>query len=197
MQPKEVYASSQLTNHFLIAMPNLDDGLFARSVVYVCEHTPKGTLGLIVNKPADINLTQLFEKMELPMGRDDLKSLPVFQGGPVQTERGFVLHPKQGLEDEAIYASTLVIPNGLILTTSRDVLEAISVGVGPKNILMSMGYSAWGEGQLESELAENAWLTTPARLDVMFDTPIEQRYDVALSLMGLELWMISPESGRA
>ncbi|HOV19570.1 MAG TPA: YqgE/AlgH family protein, partial [Ottowia sp.] len=179
-----------LTNHFLIAMPGMEDGTFARSVVYVCEHSEHGALGLIINKPGDINMADLFQKVDLPLARAELGGLPVFHGGPVQTERGFVLHEPitaEGLPpDESIYASTLTVPGGLEMTTSKDVLEALSSGGGPRRVLITLGYSAWGEGQLESEIAGNSWLTVGADTDLIFDAPIEQRYERALALLGLQ-----------
>ncbi|MBK9575033.1 MAG: YqgE/AlgH family protein [Rhodoferax sp.] len=190
-----------LTNHFLIAMPGLEDAAFSRSVVYLCEHSERGALGLVINKPSDIDLQRLFDKVELPLRRVDLAHSPVFQGGPVQTERGFVLHESIGAEGdvtgESVYASTLSIPGGLEMTTSKDVLEALSTGAGPRKVLVSLGYSAWGEGQLESELCENSWLTVAADREVIFNTPVAQRYDKALSLLGFESWMLSPGAGRA
>jgi len=205
-------------------MPGLQDPSFVRSVVYLCEHSERGALGLIINKPSDIKLKGLFEKVDLQLARPDLDDAPVFQGGPVQTERGFVLHEPvvgtvhgrkearshaqdrgEGAEDaakdgdtsDAVYASTMTIPGGLEMTTSRDVLEAMATGAGPRKVLVTLGYSAWEEGQLESELAENSWLTVGADPVVIFDTPIEQRYDKALSLLGLEAWKLSPEAGHA
>ena len=190
-----------LTNHFLIAMPGLEDASFARSVVYVCEHSERGALGLVINKPSDINLKVLFDKVELPLGRADLVSSPVFQGGPMQMDRGFVLHEPTFSQSEKpgepVYASTMSIPGGLEMTTSKDVLEALSTGAGPRKVLVSLGYSAWGEGQLESELGENSWLTVDADIGVIFDTPVEQRYDKALGLLGLQVWMLSPQAGHA
>lgn len=194
-------APFNLTHHFLIAMPGLSDAVFARSVVYVCEHSERGALGLVINKPSDINLKGLFEKVQLPLGRDDLQQLPVFQGGPVQTDRGFVLHEPFFADadkpEEPVYASTMSIPGGLEMTTSKDVLEALSSGNGPRRVLVSLGYSAWGEGQLESELGDNSWLTVDADLGVIFDTPVEQRYERALQLLGLQVWMLSPQAGHA
>lgn len=194
-------APINLTNHFLIAMPGLEDAAFSRSVVYLCEHSQRGALGLVINKPSDIDLQRLFEKVELPLRRVDLAHTPVFQGGPVQTERGFVLHESVGAEGDAsgesVYASTLSIPGGLEMTTSKDVLEALSTGAGPRKVLVSLGYSAWGEGQLESELCENSWLTVAADREVIFNTPVAQRYDKALALLGFESWMLSPGAGRA
>ena len=194
-------APINLTHHFLIAMPGLEDESFARSVVYLCEHSERGALGLIINKPTDITLKGLFDKVDLSLRREDLTKEPVFQGGPVQTERGFVLHEPmlmdKGETDESAYASTMTIPGGLEMTTSKDVLEALSTGAGPRRVLITLGYSSWGEGQLESELAENAWLTVAADLSVIFDTPVPARYDRALSLLGLQAWMLSPEAGHA
>lgn len=194
-------APINLTNHFLIAMPGLEDAAFSRSVVYLCEHSQRGALGLVINKPSDIDLQRLFDKVELPLRRIDLAHSPVFQGGPVQTERGFVLHESIGAvgdaSGESVYASTLSIAGGLEMTTSKDVLEALSTGAGPRKVLVSLGYSAWGEGQLESELCENSWLTVAADREVIFNTPVEQRYEKALSLLGFESWMLSPGAGRA
>lgn len=194
-------APINLTHHFLIAMPGLEDESFARSVVYLCEHSERGALGLIINKPSDISLKGLFDKVDLSLRREDLTQEPVFHGGPVQTERGFVLHEPMltGTEkaDESAYASTMAIPGGLAMTTSKDVLEALSTGAGPRRVLVTLGYSSWGEGQLESELAENAWLTVGADLSVIFDTPVPERYERALGLLGLQAWMLSPEAGHA
>lgn len=195
------FVLTNLTNHFLIAMPGLQDRIFARSVVYVCEHSERGALGLVINKPGDMDLKRLFEKVELPLRRQDLSANPVFQGGPVQTERGFVLHEPifvgADKPTESVYASTMMIPGGLEMTTSKDVLEALSTGAGPRKVLVSLGYAAWEEGQLESELAENSWLTVAASASVIFDTPVAQRYDQALLLLGLEAWMLSPDAGHA
>ncbi len=194
-------ASINLTNHFLIAMPGLQDELFGGSVVYLCEHSARGALGLVINKPSDISLKSLFDRVELPLSRADLVELPVFLGGPVQTDRGFVLHEATFAEadkpSDPVYASTLVIPGGLEMTTSKDVLEAMATGSGPRKVLVSLGYSAWGEGQLESELGENSWLTVPADIRLIFDTPVASRYAQALQLLGLQAWMLSPEAGHA
>ena len=194
-------APINLTHHFLIAMPGMADELFAQSVVYLCEHSERGALGLVINKPSDINLGVLFEKVDLPLGRADLAQAPVLQGGPVQTERGFVLHEAVVSADsppgESIYAATMAIAGGLEMTTSKDVLEALSTGGGPRKLIITLGYSAWGEGQLESELAENSWLTVDADTAVIFDTPVPERYARALKLLGLEAWMIAPGAGHA
>ncbi|MFN3376615.1 MAG: YqgE/AlgH family protein [Burkholderiaceae bacterium] len=194
-------APINLTHHFLIAMPGLADASFARSVVYLCEHSERGALGLVINKPSDLSLKGLFDKVDLSLGREDLQQAPVYQGGPVQTERGFVLHepllPPGLADDETPYASTLQIPGGLEMTTSKDVLEALSTGAGPRRVLVTLGYASWAEGQLESEIAENVWLTVGADPAVIFDTPAGERYDRALGLLGLQSWMLSPEVGHA
>lgn len=196
------FAPTNLTHHFLIAMPGLDDPAFARSVVYLCEHSERGALGLLINKPTDLHLQGLFDKIDLDLQRQDLAQAPVFLGGPVNTDRGFVLHDPMRQTDppntESAYASTLHIAAGpLDMTTSRDVLEALSNGAGPRRVLVALGYSAWAEGQLEAELAQNSWLTVEADLSVIFDTPIEQRYDQALRLLGLEAWQLALTAGHA
>ncbi|MEG0047136.1 MAG: YqgE/AlgH family protein [Comamonas sp.] len=194
-------APINLTHHFLIAMPGLEDESFSRSVVYLCEHSERGALGLIINKPSKLSLQGLLQKVDLGLKREDLRDEQVFTGGPVQTDRGFVLHEPMVIEgapeNESAYASTMTIPGGLEMTTSKDVLEALSDGAGPKRVLVTLGYSSWDEGQLESEIGENAWLTVEADPDVIFSTPVDERYDRALGLLGLQRWMLSPESGRA
>ena len=216
------FASTQLSHHFLIAMPGLEDPTFAKSVVYLCEHSERGAMGLIINKAGELSLKHLFDKVELPLNREDLLQSNVLHGGPVQTERGFVLHDPMLEEDSinseisessessessnlpltpaksnSIYASTLSVPGGLAMTTSKDVLEALSNGSGPKRVLVTLGYASWGEGQLESEIGENSWLTVEADPAVIFDTPIEKRYEKALLLLGLQAWMLSSEAGHA
>ena len=210
------FASTLLSHHFFIAMPGLEDPTFAKSVVYLCEHSERGAMGLIINKPGELSLKHLFDKVELPLHREDLLQSNVLHGGPVQTERGFVLHepmleadledsekPTPALSPEAdsksnsIYASTLSVPGGLAMTTSKDVLEAMSNGSGPKRVLVTLGYASWGEGQLESEIGENSWLTVEADPTVIFDTPIEKRYEKALALLGLQPWMLLNQAGHA
>jgi putative transcriptional regulator len=191
-------SSINLTNQFLIAMPGMGGGTFAGTVVYLCEHTEKGALGLVINKPIDITLKSLFEKVELSLDRDDLAELPVYFGGPVQTERGFVLHePISGEGEAGAYNSSLRIAGGLEMTTSKDVLEAISSGAGPKKVLVTLGYSGWGAGQLEEEMSRNGWINVQAEPEIIFDTPVDQRYDKALSLLGIDAGMLSSDAGHA
>jgi putative transcriptional regulator len=194
-------APTNLTNHFLIAMPGMEDAFFAKSVVYLVDHNDQGAMGLMINKAVDISMEALFVKIDLSMPRTDLADSPVLQGGPVHQDRGFVLHdPVFGSsepEQASPYQSTIRVPGGLDMTTSRDVLESISTGGGPKRVLVSLGYAAWGEGQLESELKENAWLTVEADASLIFDAPMAQRYDRALGLLGLQARMISTQAGNA
>jgi putative transcriptional regulator len=185
-----------LTNKFLIAMPGVTDGNFAGTVVYMCEHNDKGALGLVINRPIDINLRKLFDKVDLSLEREDLASRPVFLGGPVQTERGFVLHERLD-EEGGHYSSSLKIDGGLEMTTSRDVLEALSNGAGPRKVFITLGYAGWNAGQLEEELGRNGWLTVDAEPALIFDTPVEQRYDKALSLLGVDKHFLMGEAGHA
>ena len=182
-------------------MPGMEDAFFAKSVVYLVDHNDQGAMGLMINKAVDISMEALFVKIDLAMPRTDLAASPVLQGGPVHQDRGFVLHdPVFGFgepEQASPYQSTIRVPGGLDMTTSRDVLESISTGGGPKRVLVSLGYAAWGEGQLESELKENAWLTVEADASVIFDAPMAERYDRALGLLGLQAWMISTQAGNA
>ncbi|RZU02370.1 YqgE/AlgH family protein [Rivibacter subsaxonicus] len=196
-----------LTNQFLIAMPGMDDENFAGAVIYLCEHTDKGALGLVINRPSDITLKNLFEKVDLSLERDDLATQPVYIGGPVQTERGFVLHER--VEGEAAdgekasagggsYSSSMRIAGGALeMTTSKDVLEAMAHGAGPKRVFVTLGYSGWSAGQLEDEIGRNGWITVSAEPSVIFDTPTERRYDKALSLLGIDRGMLSSEAGHA
>ena len=184
-----------LTNQFLIAMPGMDDGHFAGAVVYLCEHTADGALGLVINKPVDITLRQLFDKVGLALAAGGLGKQPVYFGGPVQTERGFVLHEAVA-DDPSPYSSSLKIAGGLQMTTSKDVLEALAQGGGPQRLLVTLGYSGWGAGQLEDELSRNGWLTVDAVPEIIFDTPVEQRWQRAMALLGFDPRMLSTEAGH-
>jgi putative transcriptional regulator len=187
-------AASQmnLTHQFLIAMPSMADPNFAGSVVYVCEHNEKGALGLVINRPTELTLARLFDKIDLKLEIAPWKDEPVFFGGPVQTERGFVLHVPRG-----DYGSTLAVGEEIGLTTSKDVLEAVAEGTGPEKLLVTLGYSGWGAGQLESEISQNAWLTVGADKSVIFETPAEERFSAALKLLGIDSTQLSGFSGHA
>lgn len=185
-----------LTDQFLIAMPSMRDDNFSGTVVYLCEHNANGALGLVINRPTELPLQELFHKVDLKLDRPDLADAPVYFGGPVQTERGFVLHDQLDAEG-GHYNSTLKIGAGLEMTTSRDVLEALAGGAGPRRVFVTLGYSGWSAGQLEDEIARNGWLTVKAQPEVIFDTPVEQRYDKALSLLGVDRNFLMGEAGHA
>lgn len=181
-----------LTHKFLIAMPAMADPNFAGSVVYVCEHTDKGALGLVINRPTELTLEGLFDKIDLKLEIAPWKDTPVYFGGPVQTERGFVLHVPAGQ-----YSSSLPVRDDIALTTSKDVLEAVAGGTGPSKLLVTLGYSGWGAGQLESEVSANAWLTVDAQQSIIFDTPAEARQAAALRLLGVDPLQLSAQAGHA
>ena len=170
--------SVNLTHHFLIAMPAMADPHFANSLTYVCEHNPEGALGIVVNKPIDMTLSALFEQIEIPLGDRALRRAPVHFGGPVQIDRGFVLHRPLGN-----WQSTLAINDAVGLTTSKDVF-------------VSLGYAGWSAGQLEMELAQNAWLTVEADPDVLFDLPAESRLPAAVRLLGIDISRLSDTAGH-
>jgi putative transcriptional regulator len=181
-----------LTDHFLIAMPNMADPYFSRTLTFICEHTDQGALGLVVNRPIDMTLAALFERLNLESGARGLAELPVYFGGPVQTDRGFVLHAPVGK-----WSSTLPVFDRLGLTTSRDILEAVSRGAGPARMLMALGYSGWAAGQLEHELQQNAWLTVAAQDSIIFDVPAEERLPAAMELLGVSYATLADEAGHA
>jgi putative transcriptional regulator len=199
MENPEPISFASFANQFLIAMPNLRESAFGGSVIYLCEHSDQGALGLVINKPIDIKLKNLFDKVDLSLDRLDLADVPVYFGGPVQTERGFVLHERLGgaSGEGGHYSSSLQIPGGLEMTTSKDVLEALSHGAGPKKILITLGYSGWGAGQLEDEMSRNSWINVSAEASIIFDTPVEERYQRALSILGIDLNMLSADTGHA
>lgn len=186
-----------LTDNFLVAMPGMLDPIFAGSVVYVCEHNDQGALGLVINRPTDLTLETLFERVDLTLHIAPLLHEPVYYGGPVQTERGFVLHESTGDG----YTSSVQVTEAIRLTTSKDVLEAISEGAGPRKVLITLGYAGWSAGQLEDEIAANGWLTVKAGPRVanriLFDTPIEARYTEAVKLLGFDPFMLSGNAGHA
>lgn len=185
--------SITFTDNFLVAMPGMLDPNFAGAVIYVCEHNEKGALGLVINRPTDISLATLFERIDLKLEIAPLVDSQVHYGGPVQTERGFVLH--EAIEQE--YSSSVRVTDVLRLTTSKDVLEAISAGGGPKRLLVTLGYAGWSAGQLESEIAANGWLTVKATPSVIFDTPAPERYAATVKLLGFDPIMLSGDAGHA
>jgi putative transcriptional regulator len=185
-------ATVNLTHHFLIAMPSMVDPNFAHTLTYVCEHNPDGALGLVVNRPIDMTLSGLFEQIEVPLADQRLRETPVMFGGPVQVDRGFVLHRPLGN-----WQSTLAISDELGLTTSKDILEAVGRGEGPQSMIVSLGYAGWSAGQLEQELAANAWLTVEADAEVLFGTRAEDRLPAAMRLLGIDFSQLSDGAGHA
>ena len=183
---------SNLTNHFLIAMPALADPNFHHTVTYLCDHNEQGAMGLVINRPLDIEFGELLEHLAIEDKRTAQAYTPIFQGGPVQTERGFVLH-----EDLGQWEATMSVTDNIGVTLSQDIIEAIARGEGPKRYLIALGYAGWGGGQLEAELAANAWLNGPAEPAILFDTPIEQRWPASAQLLGVELKNLSTDVGHA
>jgi putative transcriptional regulator len=184
--------SVNLTQHFLIAMPAMTDPHFAKTLTFICEHNEQGALGVVVNRPLDMTLLALFQQIEIVPASANAGALPVHYGGPVQIDRGFVLHSPAGT-----WQSTLKVSEAIGLTTSKDILQAVARGEGPPQILVTLGYAGWAPGQLEHELAQNAWLTVAAEPRILFETPAEQRYEAGLSLLGIDRAMLSDDAGHA
>lgn len=193
---KSPFESVSLANHFLIAMPAMTDPNFARSLTYLCEHNAEGALGIIVNRPLDISLGTLFERVSVPLTPGENQSkyndLPVFFGGPVQTDRGFVLHRPVGE-----WQSTLHVTDTVGLTSSRDILQSMSDDGVPTDVLVSLGYAGWAAGQLEWELSQNAWLTVAADPEIIFGLPPEERLPAAMQLLGIDFANLSDVAGHA
>ena len=186
-------SSINLTHHFLIAMPAMVDPYFTRTLTYICEHNDQGALGVVVNRPIDLTLRSLFDRLSLPMGSDGVGDAPIYYGGPVQTDRGFVLHEPAGN-----WQSTLKVRDSVGLTTSKDILEAVGRGEGPRRLLVTLGYAGWAAGQLEHELGQNAWLSVEAQgAKILFDTPADERLPAALGLLGIDLASLSEDAGHA
>lgn len=179
-----------LKHQFLLAMPTLGGSYFGNSITYVCEHNRDGAMGLMINRPSKMTLGDLFDQLELegPENRD----LPVLEGGPVQAERGFILH-----SNEFNPTASRDLGAGLALSTSREALQAIAAGEGPKQFLITLGYAGWGAGQLESELGDNSWLTCPGSTEVIFDVPFDDRVQSAANGLGIDFTLISGQAGYA
>lgn len=183
---------SNLTNHLLIAMPNLADPNFSHTVTYICEHSEKGAMGLVINRPIDIHVAEILEQMEIPVSEPGAGEAPVYLGGPVEEQRGFVLH-----SSDSEWDSTLRINDQVSVTTSRDILEAMARGEGPEQALVALGYAGWGPGQLEQEILDNSWLSAPADQSILFTLPPARRWQAAAELLGVDLNRLSSESGHA
>ncbi len=181
-----------LRNHFLLAMPNLTEGIFAHSITYLCDHGDHGAMGIVINHTLDLTVADIFEHLKIRC-LDRFHQVPVMAGGPVQIDHGFVLH--RGGNDD--WESTMAVTDEVGLTASRDVLTAIARGEGPNEHLIALGYAGWAPGQLESELTENSWLTLPADSDIIFTTPPEERFTVAAKQLGIDMNLISAQAGHA
>jgi putative transcriptional regulator len=181
-----------LTHHFLIAMPAMQEGVFAGTLTYICEHNENGALGIVVNRPISLTLGEMFDQVNIPLHQPQLAKMPVHFGGPVQTERGFVLH-----DTSKNWESTLRINDKLALTTSKDILVAIGAGQGPRNIIVTLGYAGWDQGQLEHEITENTWLTVPASERILFDLSAEERLAAAMDLLGISYATLMEDAGHA
>jgi putative transcriptional regulator len=181
-----------LTNQFLVAMPGMSDPNFAQTVTLVCEHSAQGALGIVINRPLSMTLGEVFTQLGLDASRSRVAEDAVLQGGPVQTDRGFVLHSPGPRWD-----STLPVSERLHLTTSRDVLDALARGEGPAEVIVALGYAGWDAGQLEAEMAQNAWLTVPADERLLFETPVAERWQAAGRLLGVNLLHMSSDAGHA
>ncbi len=184
--------ASNFTDQFLIAMPSLRDPNFSQTVTYICAHNEDGAMGLVINRPANCDLGEILAQMEMKPDDQSISKIPVYQGGPVHTDRGFVLHEPNDEWDSSINVSEF-----LNVTTSRDILHAIAESAGPRNYLIALGYAGWSAGQLEEEIKENAWLNVSADLDIIFNTPCELRWSSATALLGIDHYQISTGIGHA
>lgn len=185
-------ATTTLTQQLLIALPALSDPSFSRSVALICQHDDNGAMGVLVNRPSEYTLGEVLSQMGIETGDSALREQVVLSGGPVHPERGFVIH-----DDAGAWDSSLEVGPGLFLTTSRDILEAMAAGRGPRNVLVALGCAGWGAGQLEFELGENSWLTVPSDAELLFGTPLEERWQSAAGRIGVDLFRLTDYSGHA
>lgn len=191
--PTDTHAvGDNLTGHFLIAMPALDDGLFNQAVTYICEHDASGSFGVIINQQTNISLKQIITEVNIESSSDYNEDQTVYMGGPVDQGRGFILHRPAGN-----WSSSLKVKNDVALTTSKDILQAIANNQGPKDCLVTLGYAGWSAGQLEQEMANNTWLSCPADEEIIFNTPVEERWKAAANLIGVDLSLLSNDAGHA
>ena len=183
--------ATYLTNQFLIAMPNLGDPNFFHTVTFMCQHNDEGALGIVINRPAEMKLGEIFQQMKISPKKPQSNDIKVFAGGPVQQERGFVIHSPVGNWD-----STLPVSDTISMTTSKDILEAVANGEGPEQFLIALGYAGWGEGQLEKEIIANAWLNTPSKNSILFDMPVNQRWNAAADQLGIDINSLTTPAGH-
>ncbi len=184
--------TARFTNELLIAMPNLADPNFSQTVTLICEHNENGALGIVINRPLELRLGELFEHLQFETATAEITKASVYSGGPVQVDHGFVLHQPLGA-----WEATIRINTNLGLTTSRDILSAAAVGTGPEKCLVALGYAGWAAGQLEQEMADNAWLTVPSDNEILFDLPHDQRWQAAAKKLGVDLNLLAGHAGHA
>lgn len=184
--------STYLTNQFLIAMPSLMDPNFYQSVTYICEHNENGAMGIIINQPVDLSVEELMEQMNLITEDPQLEFIPIYRGGPVDEEHGFVIHQPHGR-----WESSMPVSAEIAVTTSNDIVHAMAAGRGPERYLVALGYAGWGPGQLEQELLDNAWLNGPADPKIIFETPAEKRWEEAAALLGINIHQLTMDAGHA
>lgn len=184
--------NKSLANQFLIAMPALDDSYFGRTVIYLCEHDDEGAMGLVVNRTTDLSIEQVLEEMNLKEGLNTAIEQKVLSGGPVQTDRGFILH-----NGEKQWSSSLQLSEQIIITTSKDILTNLDTPAGPEKYLMALGYAGWSAGQLEQEILDNTWLTVDADPSIIFDTPADQRWEKAVQMLGINIEQLTHFAGHA
>lgn len=184
--------ATYLNNQFLIAMPTLTDPNFFHTVTYLCQHDEDGALGIVINRPTGMKLGEIFDQMNIPADSTKLRNMPVFAGGPVQQERGFVIHNNDGKK----WDSSIATSDSISLTSSRDILEAIAQGDGPAQFLIALGYAGWGKGQLEKEIIDNAWLNTPCGEAILYDTPVNERWNAAAHQLGIDINRLTTAAGH-
>lgn len=185
-----------LSNQFLIAMPNLNDPNFHQSVSFICEHNEEGAMGVVINRLTELTFSDLCEQLDIEITDTDTSNYPIYHGGPVETERGFILHTPVGE-----WESTLAVTKDIGLTMSQDIIQAIAEGYDsdntpPKHFIITLGYAGWSEDQIEDEIAENVWLNVPAKTDILFSTPIDQRWNAAAASLGINLQQLSTDIGH-
>ncbi len=185
--------TNYLNNQFLIAMPNLEDVNFSHTVSFLCQHNADGALGIVINRQTGMTLANILEQMKISSNSEKVQQTPIFAGGPVQQERGFIIHNN----DSNSWDSTIMVSDCTSLTSSRDILEAIAEGEGPEHYLIALGYAGWGAGELEKEILSNAWLNTPYKEEILYDTPVEKRWISAANQLGIDINQLSGQAGHS
>jgi len=181
-----------LTNQFLIAMPRLLDPNFYQTVTYIFSHNEHGAMGIVINRPLNLDLGEILSQMNLATDSSRIRDMPVYDGGPVHTDRGFIIH-----KPDSVWQSTIKVSDKVAVTTSRDILEALAQGSGPEKAFIALGYAGWDAGQLEQEISDNSWLTAPSGVDLIFNIPHEKRWEVAVELLGIRMQDLSSQIGHA